>query len=149
MDNYSSKYNNFILIGNFNSEPTESTFSDFCQIYSCKNQIKDNICFKNPEKPSCIDLIKTNRPKCFQNSVTLEKVLSDFHKMALTVMKVFYKGQKPAIITYRTIITYIILMKCLWLMFSIGYLKWSLKTTTLSLIFSKLHLMKLFQDRLQ
>ena len=28
--------------------------------------------------------------------------LSDFHKMTLTVMKVFYKKQKPSIITYRS-----------------------------------------------
>ena len=51
--------------------------------------------------PSCTDLIITNRPKCFQNTVTLETVLSDIHKMTLKIMKVFYKKQKPAIITYR------------------------------------------------
>ena len=101
MDNYSSKYDNFILLGDLNSEPTESAVRDFCQISGCKNLNKDNTCFKNPEKPSCIDLIITNRPKCFQNSVTLETGLSDFHEMTLTVMKVFYKKQKPTIITYR------------------------------------------------
>ena len=101
MDNYSSKYDNFILLGDFNSEPTESAVRDFCEIYSCKNLIKDNTCFKNPSKPSCIDLIITNRPKSFQNSVTVETGLSDFHKMTLTVMKVFYKKQKTNIVTYR------------------------------------------------
>ena len=95
LDNYSSKYDNFILLGDLNSEPTESAVRDFCQIYGCKNLIKDNTCFKNPEKPS-------NRPKSFQNSLTLETGLSDFHKMTLTVMKVFYKKQKPTIITYRS-----------------------------------------------
>ena len=98
MDNYSSEYDNFILL---NSETTESAVRDFCQIYGCKNQIKDNTCFKNPKKPSCIDLIITSRPKCFQNSVTLETSLSDFHKITLTTMKVFYK-KKPTIITYRS-----------------------------------------------
>ena len=101
LDNYSSKYDNFILLGDLNSEPTESAVRDFCQIYECKNLIKDNTCYKNLEKPSCIDLIVTNRPKCFQNSVTLEAGLSDFHKMTLTVMKVFYKKQKPTFMTYR------------------------------------------------
>ena len=95
LDNYSSKYDNFILLGDFNSEPTESAVRDFCEIYSRKNLIKDNTCFKNPSKPSCIDLIITNRPKSFQNSV------SDFHKMTLTVIKVFHKKQKPNIVTYR------------------------------------------------
>ena len=32
----------------------------------------------------------------------LETRLSDFHKMALTVMKVLYKRQKPTIMTYRS-----------------------------------------------
>ena len=35
-------------------------------------------------------------------SVTLETGLSDFHKITLTEMKVFYKKQKPIIITYRS-----------------------------------------------
>ena len=100
LDNYSSKYDNFILLDDLNSEPTESAVRDFCQIYGCKNLIKDNTCFKNREKPSCTDLIITNRPKSFQNSVTLEIELSDFHKMTLTALKVFYEKQKPAIITY-------------------------------------------------
>ena len=60
--------------------------------------MKDNTCFKNPLKHSCIDLIITNRPKNFQNSVTVETGLSDFHKMTLTVMEVSYK--KTNIVTY-------------------------------------------------
>ena len=65
LDNYSSKYANFILLGDLNSEPTESAVKDFCEIYSCKILIKDNTCFKNLLKPSCIDLIITNRSKSF------------------------------------------------------------------------------------
>ena len=98
LDNYSSKYDNFILFGDLNSEPTESTVKDFCETYSCKSLIKDNTCFKKPLKPSCIDLIITNRPKSFQNSMTVETGLSDFHKMTLTVMKVFYEKQKKQIL---------------------------------------------------
>ena len=67
---------------------------DFYEIYSCKNLIKDNTCFKIPLKPSCIDLLITNKPKSFQNSMTVENGLSDFYKMVLTVMKVYYKKQK-------------------------------------------------------
>ena len=50
LDNYSSKYNNFIILGDAISEPTESAVWDFCQIYGCKNLIKDRTCFKNSEK---------------------------------------------------------------------------------------------------
>ena len=101
MDKYSSKYDNLILLGDLNSEPTEAVARDFCQIYGCKNLIIDNVCFKNLEKPSCIGVIITNRPTCFQNSVTLEAGSSDFHKMTLTVTKVFYQ-KRPTIITYRS-----------------------------------------------
>ena len=65
LDNYSSKNDNFFLLGDLNSEPTESAVRDFCQIYGCKNLIKDITCSKNTKKPSCIDLIITNRPKYF------------------------------------------------------------------------------------
>ena len=71
MDNYSSKYDNFILLGDFNSEATESAVKDFCEIESCKNLIENTTCFKNLLKPSCIDLI-INIPKNFQSSVTVE-----------------------------------------------------------------------------
>ena len=46
-------------------------------------------------------LIITTRPKSFQNSVTVETGLSDFHKMTLAVMKVFYNKRKRNIVTYR------------------------------------------------
>ena len=84
-DLFSSKYENFILLGDFNSEPSEQPMSDFCHAYNCQNIIKDKTCFKNPHKPSCIDLFITNRPKSFQNSMVIETGLSDFHKMSLTV----------------------------------------------------------------
>ena len=40
-------------------------------------------------------------PACFQGSTTIETGLSDFHKMSLSAMKVFYKKQMPNIIRYR------------------------------------------------
>ena len=104
--NYSSKHDNFILLGDLNSEPTQSAVRDFCEIYSCKSLTKDNTRFKNPLKHSCIDLIEKNRPKSFQKSVTVENGLSDFHKMTLTVMKVFYKKQKTNVVTYKNFINF-------------------------------------------
>ena len=88
-------------MGDFNVEPNDANMKDFCQIYGCKNIVKDKTCFKNPINPTCIDLIITNRPKSFQESEVIETGLSDFHKMSLTVMKVFYNKQKPKIIQYR------------------------------------------------
>ena len=101
LDGLTSRYENIVLMGDFNAEPTDTTLSDFCEIYNLKNVIKDKTCFKNPNKPSCIDLVITNRPKGFQNSMVIGTGLSDFHKMCITVMKMYYSKQKPTIIHYR------------------------------------------------
>ena len=37
----------------------------------------------------------------FQNTVAVETGISDFHKMVVTVLKVFYTKQKQKIIQYR------------------------------------------------
>ena len=121
LDNYSSKYDNFILLGDLNSEPTKAV-RDFCEVYSFENLIKDNNCFKDPLKPSCIDLVITNRPKSFQNSIeTIETGLPDFHKMLLTITKVFYKNKKQ--ILSRTGIINAFLIKCLCLTLKIVFFK--------------------------
>ena len=58
--------------------------------------------FRKPYNPSFIDIFITNRPRSFQNTLTTETGISDFHKMVITVMKVFYKKQKLKIIQYRS-----------------------------------------------
>ena len=45
----SSKYDNFMLLGDFNAEPNDAAVSDFCDIYDVKNLIKHKTCFKNPK----------------------------------------------------------------------------------------------------
>ena len=57
----------------------------------------EKTCFKNPYNPSCIDLIVTNRSKSSQNSMVIETGLSEFHKMCITVRKMYYSKQKPII----------------------------------------------------
>ena len=84
-----------------NAEPTDTNVSNFCEICNLKHLIKDKTCFKNPTKPTCIDLIVTNRPKSFQDTVVIETGLSDFRKMTATVMKMYYTKQKPSIVHYR------------------------------------------------
>ena len=56
----SSKYDNFISLGDFNSEPCEQPMRDFSHVYNCKNIIKDKTWFEIPHGPSCIDLLITN-----------------------------------------------------------------------------------------
>ena len=78
-----SKHEDFMLIVDLNAETTEATVSDFCEICNLKHLIKEKICFKNPTKPTCIDLIVTNRPNFFQDTVVFETGLSDFHEMSV------------------------------------------------------------------
>ena len=101
LDLHSSNYENFILLGDFNSEMTDTNLKDFCNLYLLKNLIKKPTCFKNLENPKTIDLILTNRPRSFCNSDTHETGLSDFHKLAVTVLKMFSKKQSPNVISYR------------------------------------------------
>ena len=101
LDYFSTSYDNIIILGDFNCEPSEPVISDFCDIYNLKNLIKVPTCFKNPTNPSCIDLILTNRYKSFQNSTAIETGISDFHKMIVTVLRSSFKKGPPKIILYR------------------------------------------------
>ena len=78
---------------------TDMNLKDFCNLYLLKNLIKKPTCFKSPENPKTIDLILTNRPRSFCNSITLETSLSDFHKLTVTVLKMFFKKQSPKVIS--------------------------------------------------
>ena len=93
LDTQMKIYDNFLIVGDFNSEMTESAMEKFCGTYHLHNLIKDPTCFKNPDRPSCIDLLLTNFPKSLLKSQTLETGLSDFHKLTLTVPKIHYKKQ--------------------------------------------------------
>ena len=54
--------------------------------------------YKNPDRPSCIDLILTNCLRSFQNSCVIETGLSDVHNMVVTVMETTYRKHEPRIV---------------------------------------------------
>ena len=96
VDKAINKYENIILIGDINVDMSNrnttgvdyADVSEFCDIFSLKNLIKDDTCFSPIVKhPSLIDIILTNRSQSFQNSVAMETGISDHHKMIVTVMK--------------------------------------------------------------
>ena len=60
---YSSCYENFIIIGDFNVETNDSAISVFSGTYDLKSLIKEPTYYKNPNKPYCIDLILMNKPQ--------------------------------------------------------------------------------------
>ena len=63
----SATYDNLVLLRDFNAKPEEKSIAEFLNLYNLKDLVKQNTCFKNPDKPTCIDLILTNCPRSFQN----------------------------------------------------------------------------------
>ena len=76
IDLYLTKYDQLLFLGDFN-----------VGIMTNKPP-----CFKNHDKTSCIDLILTNCPRSFQNSCAVRTGLTDFHKLAVSVLKATYKN---------------------------------------------------------
>ena len=101
LDHYMAKFDHLLILGDFNSEITEDDMSEFCDIYHLKNLINEPTCYKNIHNPSNIDVMLTNKSRNFQHSQTIVTGLSDFHKMTLTVLKMFVKKQAPIYIKYR------------------------------------------------
>ena len=101
LDNHICNFENFILLGDFNSEISDDPLKIFCDTYNLHNLVTEPTCFKNPLNPSMIDLILTNRSKSFNNTVVLETGLSDHHKMTVTVLKTFVPKQGPILVNYR------------------------------------------------
>ena len=101
LDKMVPKYDNLLMLGDWNSEVKEQDMKEFCEMYALENLIKENTCFKSCDNPSSIDVILTNKKYSFQNSTVVETGLSDFHKMTVTVMKKYFKKKDPIIIKYH------------------------------------------------
>ena len=83
-----------------NMEANNSAMSIFCDTYNLKILIKEPTCFKNPNKPSWIDLMLTNKPRSFKHSCVIETGLSDSHRMTVTVMKATFEKLQPRVVNY-------------------------------------------------
>ena len=79
---------------NNNVSVDDSYIEPFCEWYRSKSLIKDVTCFKNLEKPTCIVMILTNSPYCFEDSFVIESGLSDFNKTIISVMKTTFQNLK-------------------------------------------------------
>ena len=90
----SKTYENLIILGGFNVEISDFNMGSFCTINNLKCIIKEPTYHKNPDNPTCIDLILTNRPKNFQESSTLETGV-------LTVFKSEGPNLNTKVVSYR------------------------------------------------
>ena len=87
LDQLSPRYENFVIVGDLNSEETNCEISNFMDVYGLRNLIKSPTCYKSADSPTSIDMFLTNKTSGFQNTTTMEVGLSDFHLMILTVLK--------------------------------------------------------------
>ena len=99
-------YENFLILGDFNNEEDYHEIRNFLDAYGLKNLVKAATCFKSDANPRTIDLILTNRKRCFSNTLTIETGLSDFHLMVSTVLKSGFVKRGPKIINYRDYIKF-------------------------------------------
>ena len=59
LDKILANYEHFLILGEFNSQVTETYMKDFCELYDLENLIKESTCYKNPKDPSSIDVMLT------------------------------------------------------------------------------------------
>ena len=95
------EFENVLMLGDFNAQSTNANIKDFCDTYGLKHLITKPTCFKNVQNPTCIDLIMTNSPSSFQNSLCFETGVSDYHKLIVTVLRGSYRKLAPIKICHR------------------------------------------------
>ena len=111
LDVYTQKYENILLVGDFNAEEKEVILKDFMELYDLRNLVKENTCFKSVGNPSCVDLFLTNCIRSFQNIKAISTGISDSHKMIITVLKTTSKTAKPREIIYRSYKNYEVMFR--------------------------------------
>ena len=90
MEFYTSNCEKILLMGDFNSEMSEASMNSFCSLYDLKCLVYETTCYKNPERPSCIDLFLSNCENRFLKTEILETDLSVFHKLITPTYYYYY-----------------------------------------------------------
>ena len=89
LDKCRSNFENIVVLGDFNIEPTNQEMTTFMSDNDFINIIKSNTCFKT-STGTCIDLILTNKPKSFQNTGVIETGVSDHHLLIFSILKISF-----------------------------------------------------------
>ena len=84
-----------------NKKKKTCQISETLTILKIKNIVKQKTCFKNPDRPTFIDLILTNSSRSFQDTCTIQTGFSNFNKLVVTALKLYFPKQKPNIQTSR------------------------------------------------
>ena len=100
---YSTTYDNFLLLSDFNISSDDERLKEFCNSFSLGHLIKTLTCCVGTNT-SFIDHIITNMTSLFMKSYTVEAGISDYHKLIMSFCrltiakgkskKFFYRGYK-------------------------------------------------------
>ena len=90
-----------MLLGDVNVCVDDEIMRNFCNSYNLNSLIKQPTCFKNQENPRCIDLSLTNKPRSFLSTCVIETGLSDFYRMAVSVLRTHFRKLPQKVVTYR------------------------------------------------
>ena len=88
-------------MGDFNVTIDDKFLINVCKLNDLSSLTDKPTCYRNFDKPKCIDLILTNKPSYFQHSNDVETGFSDFHLLTVTEFKMGSQKLKPQVITYR------------------------------------------------
>ena len=100
------EYDGILLAGGLNIDELKSGWdssnhlSDAKDIFNFTNLVKKPACFKSQDG-TLIDLMLTNRSRCFLKSQNFEIGLSDCHKLVVSILRASFKKLPIKIITHR------------------------------------------------
>ena len=76
-----NKSDNMFFLRDFNFETSGNYLNGFCNISNLRSIVSELNGFKNLNNPSCIDSFITSHRSCFQNTVSIDNGIPDFHRM--------------------------------------------------------------------
>ena len=100
-ERFVSDNNLCLFFGDMNLNMTiQNGLSDVCDIYGLINLVSGPTCFK-AENPTLVDVLLTNKPKCFSGTFNTDLGSSDFHNCIGTASKMFTPHKTKRKVTYR------------------------------------------------
>ena len=102
-DKFSKKYDSAIFLGDFNTCIFDNAMTSFFSLNDLASLIDQPTCYKNPEKPTCIDWfidwlidwlidsIFTIRRDYFQQNNVFEISLIGFHMIIVTELNIGFE----------------------------------------------------------
>ena len=82
---FSAKYENILLMGDFNLTIKNKHLEELLNLFNLKSLVSSPTCFQSTS-PTCIDLMSTNQEDLFSNSNTCEVGTSDHHHLVSTML---------------------------------------------------------------